>query len=409
MPSSRRKLRRLSIALGATVLAGGCFPPPSEKALVGAKTGSAAAAPKQSPASATAAPAVLPVQATVAAPLVAPPTAVAAAMGAEPPAAVATAAGGWPVLAPPDEGFRLELPAVPDPQSGEVDTPAGKVFIRFYSLADDERKRVYSIAVNRLPAAPPPTEADKVLDRARDGSVKLVVGQLLRETKEPHDGRPGRSLLLSLGDGAFVHARFVLAGPRLFQVSIVSNSDVLSADDRRVFDSLSIGDAPVVAVRGAPWRFITPQNSTFAVEMPGDPREESGLLNTPLGRVDLRRLELTVGGRTYFAQSCDVPSAAAATTAEKLDAARDHIVRETRGRVVGETPEKLLGSEGREVAVEYGSRTMRARTFIDGPRVYQIGIVADTATAATTPDDARFFASFRLSEPDVAVPTHVRP
>ena len=305
-------------------------------------------------------------------------------------------ASDWPLLAPEDEGFRIELPGKPDAQSSEVDTPAGKVFMRLYSLADDARRRVYSIAANRLPTKPDAAEAEAVLDRARDGAVKLVDGRVVLESKAEHDRRPGRTLVVALPGGMFVHGRMVVADDRFYQVNIVSDSEELSADDRRVFDSMRIGTAEQGGLRPQfAWRFVTPQDSTFAVEMPGDPREQIGALNTPLGKVDLRRLEVHAGPRTYFAQSCDLPMAAAASTEAKLDAARDHLLRETSGKVVEESKLTLLGSEGRALAVAFGARTMRVRTFIDGARVYQIGVVG---AGDATDDDRRFFDSLRLSE-----------
>jgi hypothetical protein len=163
-----------------------------------------------------------------------------------------------------------------------------------------------------------------------------------------------------------------------------------------VFDSLKIDPAGITDARPQlPWRYVTPQGSTFAVEMPGDPREQTMTLSTPLGKVDLRRLEVAAGSRTYFAQSCDMPNVGAATIAEQLDAARDYVVRETGGKLVANSPVTLAGSEGRTIAVAFGGRTMVMQTFIGGPRVYQIGVVG---RGEPTDDDRRFFESLRLSE-----------
>lgn len=302
----------------------------------------------------------------------------------------------WPLLAPAEEGFRIALPGRPEPQTSEVDTPSGKIHVRLFSLSDVDRGRVYSVAVNRLPATPADDEAGRLLDRARDGALKLVGGRVLTEAETLYGSHPGRSLVVELPDGGgYVHARLVVAGDRLYQVSIVSDAEQLSPDDRRVFGSLEIGPTTTAEPQPQhPWRFVTPEGSTFAVEMPGDPKEQVGLLNTPLGRVDLRRLEAVVGGRTFFAQSCDLPTHGGAAAA-KLDAARDHVLRETKGRLLDETAAILDGSEGRAIAVAIGERTMWLRTYVDGPRIYQIGVVG---TGEPTADDRRFFASLRLSE-----------
>jgi hypothetical protein len=294
-----------------------------------------------------------------------------------------------------DEGFRLALPGRPESITNEVDTPSGKVYVRLYSLADDHRQRVYSIAVSRFPAPPAAGEIEHVLDRARDGALKLVGGKVLSEIDAPFGEHAGRALVVELPGGTYIQARLVVAGDRLYQVSIVSDSESLSGDDRRVFGSLEIGSTASTEPRPQlPWRFVTPQGSTFAVEMPADPQEQVGVLNTPLGRVDLRRLEAAAAGRTFFVQSCDLPALGAAAAA-RLDAARDHVLRETGGRLIEETPLVLDGSEGRAIAVAVGHRTMWMRTFVDGSRIYQIGVVAQ---GESTPEDRRFFASLRLSE-----------
>jgi hypothetical protein len=268
--------------------------------------------------------------------------------------------------------------------------------MRLYTLADNGRKRIYSVSVSRLPAKPDETEAQDVLDRSRDGAVKLVAGTIKSETKERYGRHPGRSLTVALPSGAIVHARLVAADDRLYQVSIVSESERLSVEDRRVFDSLKIDPAGISDPRPQlPWRYVTPQGSTFAVEMPGDPREQAMSINTPLGKVDLRRLEVAAGSRTFFVQSCDMPNVGSATIAERLDAAREHVLRETGGKLVANSPVTRAGSEGRAIAVAFGGRTMVMQTFIDGPRVYQIGIVG---TGEPTDDDRRFFESLRLSE-----------
>lgn len=330
------------------------------------------------------------------------PTAKPANTPASPPGPTATGGGvvvaarpDWPVLEQADEGFRIALPGRPEALANEVDTPTGKVYMRLYSLADDARRRAYSVAVNRLPTTPAGDETSRLLDRARDGALKLVGGRVTTETEARYGEHLGRSLVVELPGGAYVHARLIVAGDRLFQVSIVSDSEQLSPDDRRVFGSIEISSTISVEPRPTlPWRFVTPEGSTFAVEMPGDPQERVGLLNTPLGRVDLRRLEAAAAGRTFFVQSCDLPTIGGTATA-KLDAARDHVLRETKGRLLEETGLTLDSSEGRAVAVAVGDRTMWMRTYVDGSRIYQIGVVG---TGTPTADDRRFFASLRLSE-----------
>jgi hypothetical protein len=308
--------------------------------------------------------------------------------------AVPANADDWQALEPPGEGFRIELPGRAEPQGGEVETPEGTTYVRLYTLADEARRRIYSIAANRLPHAPKPDELGPLLDRTRDGAVKLVGGKVLDERDVAHGAYRGRSLLVSAAE-VFVHARLYVADDRLYQVTIVSDARMPSAEDDRVFGSLKISSGKLVDP--APkydWRFVTPRDEKFAVDMPSDPHEQRTLLDTPVGRVTQLRLESRPTGRVYFLQVCDLPEFFVGDDeAARFAAIRRHALQMTGGKVDDEQELTLAGRPGRALTINAGEKRLWSRSYLDGARVYQLGVVGrDEPTA----DDRRFLESLKL-------------
>lgn len=301
---------------------------------------------------------------------------------------------GWQVLEPQNEGFRIELPGKPEPQSGELDTPAGKIFVRQYLLVDDRRARIYNVTANRLPAAPKEADVATVLDKTRDGAVKLAGGKVLDEQTIKHDKHHGRAMTVALESGLVLHARLYVADDRLYQVGIVSDAEQPTDEDLRVFSSFKIRDGGTVDLTPTiDWRFVTPRGEKFVVEMPDDPRDATGALDTPLGKVKLTRLECVTHGRTYFVQYCDLPFAPAGDAAAQLDAARDHALQATGGKLIEESPQTSAERTGRATVIAAGDRTLKLRTFVDGTRLYQLGTVGQGDAKA---DEQRFFESLKL-------------
>lgn len=307
---------------------------------------------------------------------------------AQPPAA----AEPWHLLEPPGEGFRLELPGKPETQAGELDTPAGKIQVRSYLLTDAKRNRSYQAAANRLPA--PSTDLEALLNRTRDGVVRSVQGKLLNELKLSFDRHAGRALTVDAGDGRFVHVRLFAAGDRLYQINIIADSAQPTADDQRVLSSFEFREITPVAEVKPDWRFVNPRNEKLAIEMPADPQETSGVLDTPLGRVKLTRLECQSSGRTYFVQICDWPASLAGDAAARLDAAREHALQSVGGKLIEEAPLTVSDRSGRAAVIAVKDRMLRLRTFVDGPRVYQLGTIA--AAAELSDDEKKFLESLKL-------------
>jgi hypothetical protein len=305
----------------------------------------------------------------------------------------------WQLLAPEGEGFQIDLPGRAEPQSGEVQTDDGKIYVRMYTLADEGRGRLYSLAASRLPVAPPADRVKPLLDETRDGAVKLVGGKVIEEQDVTQNGYPGRRLLVDANEALFVHARLFVADDRLYQVSIVSRSKSLSADDVRVFDSFKIGAGRLVDPEPKfDWRFFTPEGAKFAVEFPADPRDQAVVLDTPVGRTALSRFECAKGSKTYFLQVCELPTLLATPDDKaRLDAVRQHALAASKGTLVDEQELKVAGRAGRLLTIDAGDRTLVTRSFVEGARIYQLGVVGPGETDA---DDRRFLESLKLPARD---------
>src|SRR5262245_27164669 len=95
--------------------------------------------------------------------------------------------------------------------------------------------------------------------------------------------------------------------------------------------SLGSGCAPA-----KDWRRVEPETGGFSGEMPGDPKVGSQQVNTPIGPIKVVQYTVTLPNREYVISSTAMPpNAPVATTAQRLDGARDGAVRAINGTLLG--------------------------------------------------------------------------
>ncbi|HEY3021991.1 MAG TPA: hypothetical protein VGJ32_17460 [Solirubrobacteraceae bacterium] len=79
---------------------------------------------------------------------------------------------------------------------------------------------------------------DNLLDGARDGAVKKVKGQLIKETKVTMNGSPGRELRIEAPGGMVLHARIYMVRERLYQaLVVVPTARADAAENKKFLDS----------------------------------------------------------------------------------------------------------------------------------------------------------------------------
>ncbi len=128
-------------------------------------------------------------------------------------AAPVTAADPLPVKLLTDT-FRVRMPGEPDIDAKELAVGGGRsVPVATHKATDPKSQAVFSVTVADYPSAFADVPADTLLDGVRDG-LKGKDGKIKRE-----DRKGGRTLQIEAGRNV-IHARLVLVGSRLFQVTV---------------------------------------------------------------------------------------------------------------------------------------------------------------------------------------------
>ena len=153
------------------------------------------------------------------------------------------------------------------------------------------------------------------------------------------------------------------------------------------------------------WEEFSPEGGGFAVMMPGTPAEDSGVVETKIGKLTNRMFYLQDGGRLYMASYAEFPQPVAdpAVIKRMLDSGRDRALAQSKARLVSEKQMTLGGHPGRAVVAEADGALIRARFYWVKQRLYQAVMLTASgrAPAAVKADEgaaAKFFDSFKLTD-----------
>jgi hypothetical protein len=144
----------------------------------------------------------------------------------------------------------------------------------------------------------------------------------------------------------------------------------------------------------------SPKDGRYQVKFPGRPKDTKQTVRSELG--DLRLVTATYAnadGHTWFVTYTDYPAAAIAPGKVRqslLDALRDGL-KGMNGKVVSEKeiespPAKV---PGREVVLDRGKETVRARLLVKDNRLYQVAVLG-LGEFATGKDATAFLDSFEV-------------
>jgi hypothetical protein len=146
------------------------------------------------------------------------------------------------------------------------------------------------------------------------------------------------------------------------------------------------------------WKRVEPETGGFSCEMPGDPKVSSQQVNTVVGPIKVVQYTVTLRNREYVISSTTLPpNAPAATTAQRLDGARDGAVRAINGTLLGEKKIKLGSYDGREILIQKSAGVyVHARVFLVERQIIQA--VAASTSKQQDDDIIRLFNSMQLLE-----------
>lgn len=154
----------------------------------------------------------------------------------------------------------------------------------------------------------------------------------------------------------------------------------------------------------AGWQAFSPGGGGFSVLMPGNPKELSQSIKTPIGDVTMKMFNYEVPGNQgiYAVQYADYPSNLIQNPAlldKILDGARQGMVSAIPGaKVLNEQKVTQDGYSGREVKIEIaGQGTMKVKYFMAGSRMYII-MVGGPQGLPESKNAEMFFGSFKITK-----------
>jgi hypothetical protein len=146
------------------------------------------------------------------------------------------------------------------------------------------------------------------------------------------------------------------------------------------------------------WQEIDLPAARFKVLMPGAPKTSRQTIRTDIGNVVSTRYTVTDAANvTYDVMFNDYPAAGISRTNPQklLDGARDGLVYQTKGRMIGDKHITLTGFPGRDQEILAPDGThYRIRLVWTENRLYQIMAVTP---GQPRPESSVFFDSFRVA------------
>jgi hypothetical protein len=339
-------------------------------------------------------------------------------------------AGGGPLVSK-EGGFRVDMPAKAVERAQSMVTPFGPMEGRSFEAT--RGKITFYVSYNDYPPDIPDFAPDKVLERSMNGAVNGIPNAVPLAKRDIQLGdAPGKEFEFAypLPDRseALCRARFFLLGRRLYSVILRGpRNDVLRVAEPflrsfALFRAQAKAPAPA-RLAGPPrpdsgfttkpassskqvvTKVFAPEAGRFRVMMPGKPKERIFVARTGDGDgvVEAHLFVVEVDDVRRLASYLDRPKPLAP---EEVDAGLEEVVRGSilssgKGTLVSTKPIRLGETPGREfefdiVGPDGRSRLVRARAYLDGPRIYQVLIGGPKAKVVGAPGDA-FLNSFALT------------
>ncbi len=140
----------------------------------------------------------------------------------------------WRELSVPEGRFAVLLPGKAQREARTLNTAAGALTMTMYACS--LKQGSMAVAYTDYPAAALAADHGRAqLDAARDALLRNIGGSVRSEEEVMIEGFPGRQVYAEGRAGARLKARFVAAGPRLYQIAYVGAKDGVAMADIDMF------------------------------------------------------------------------------------------------------------------------------------------------------------------------------
>jgi hypothetical protein len=148
----------------------------------------------------------------------------------------------WETYTAPDNAFLIELPAKPRIETIQAprEDGGGTVIINAITAAPTSHTSYSCDYTERDHHGG--ESSDKILESARDGSLRKTQGTVLNQRRITVQGYPGLEMQVSARGDSLVDERLLVVGERLYMIIAVATikQDRESKTIQRVFDSFKI-------------------------------------------------------------------------------------------------------------------------------------------------------------------------
>ena len=148
----------------------------------------------------------------------------------------------------------------------------------------------------------------------------------------------------------------------------------------------------------APFKEFRSDEGGFAVLMPGKPKAQNQVLDTPVGKVNMVMYMAGSGSAGCAVSYADYPAQLINSTdpQKTLDGARNGAIKNVSGKLISETSINFHGLPARDIRIEISKKALvTTRLILAGPRFYQLMFIAPTDKGHEQ-DISKFFDSFAI-------------
>ena len=145
---------------------------------------------------------------------------------------------------------------------------------------------------------------------------------------------------------------------------------------------------------------FAPKDGRFTVQMPGEPKEQTSKVNTPIGPIDVHLFISAPDPKSaYMVGYSDYPEEVVkkSDSDKILDGARDGAVRNVKGTLESEKKITMDGHPGRDYVISTEGFRGRERIYLVNARLYQVMLLG-SKEFVTGKDADKFLDSFKLTE-----------
>jgi hypothetical protein len=312
-------------------------------------------------------------------------------------------AGAWTAHRPTNAGFACELPGQPRTTLDQQTADDGaRVTVLHGTLPGPAATFGYIVVHLEGGVVGDPSELLREVERDDQANLRQAE---LRDTRILRaGGHFGREDRLDVGSGAVARLRHYVGRWRIYRFWVVYDrrreAQVQPAVER-YFGSLRIDPADMVTVLGdgvldtEGWRFLTPPEGLFVVDMPGAAEHRDGTIRVGDDAYPAHSFRVRSGaGRSFDVRyvTVDGPMVRGA-----LEAAAARMAGRDGVRTVSREPITRQGFSGLRLVLQSTDATLYADLYQTAGRLYQVRVEEPGAPSAEGAGERRrFFDSFRI-------------